>query len=494
MKIETNSRYRIVEYAGMIILLLLLFWRIRHAIFGAQEEYGLFYIVQKGDFFAWLNSISRETGRITFYILGWFWAGPMFFSDPIVYKLSMYILISIDFACFFWLLRCHVDRRFAVFAISFILIMMQISNQHNLLITYNYLHIPFILLTVSTHLILNYCKGKSGYGAVIGSSICSFIASFFQENFVLFYILCFAIVFHYEKGKKIIKRIWSSLWKLKFHVLGGAVFLIIYFSFRMMCSMGNYAGNTVCFSYPMISLEVLLTFITGMIPGRTFMDLGSLIGYDNVLAFVGKKDLVLIITETLFLCLLLYHLPKFKKSANLFGGLVLAAILACGLHSLSLQYITWVSSGNTYAYVPSYYSAFFMDTIICLVIHGIYVRVKRKWKYVVLILFAVFTFVFSAMTVAVNKYYDREYGVEFSHYESYREFFQNCDIENWQDEAQVLIIDDYPVDVNLIHQAMTTVRYDAYYFTVTNDSNAVEKSKDCYVLTYENGEISLKIE
>lgn len=494
MRIERNTCYRLAEYAGMLLLLFLLFWRIRHAIFGAQEEYGLFYIAQKGDFFAWLDSVSRETGRITFYVLGWFWAGPMFFSDPIVYKISMYILISVDFICFFWLLKCHIDRKFAVFAVSFILIMLQISHQHNLLITYNYLHIPFILLMISAHLILNYCKGKAGYGAVLVSALCSFAASFFQENFVLFYILIFAIVLYYEKDGAIGKRICNSLWKLKFHVLGGAVFLIVYFSFRVMCSMGSYDGNTLCISYPITSLKVLITFMTGMLPGRSFFDLADSIGYNTVLAYAGKKDLIMIVLGILFLCLLLYHLPKFKTSSALFGCLILAAILSCGLHAISLQYITWVSNGNAYAYVPSYYASFFMNTVLCLIIYSIYIKVKGKWRYIVLTGFAVAALIFSTMTVAVNKYYDREYHNEFTHYETYRDYFQNCNIDTWEDSAQVLIIDDYPVDVHLIHQAMTTVRYDAYYFTVTKDINAIDTNRICYVLTYNDEGIRLDIQ
>ena len=55
----------------------------------------------------------------------------------------------------------------------------------------------------------------------------------------------------------------------------------------------------------------------------------------------------------------------------------------------------------------------------------------------------------------------------------------------------MLLVDDYPVDTNLVHQAMTTVYYDAYFFQVTTDRNAIDQSRSCYVLTYVNGDIGL---
>ena len=93
---------------------------------------------------------------------------------------------------------------------------------------------------------------------MVASGLCSFVASFFQENFVLFYILCFAVIFYYEKKDGFWKRLWAALWKLRFHILGGAVFLAIYFSFRMSCDMANYAGNSLRLTQPLTSVKVLL--------------------------------------------------------------------------------------------------------------------------------------------------------------------------------------------------------------------------------------------
>lgn len=488
---EKYSRY--IQYVGMILIMGYFFWQIRDVIFGVQEEYGLFYIVQKGDYFAWLDSVSKQTGRITFYVLGWFWAGPMLCPNPIVYKIVMYVLIAMDIFCFYYLLKRHVDERFAVFSVSFIIMMLQISHQHNLLITYNYLHIPFILLMISTHLLLNYCKGKSGYRAVIASACCNFAASFFQETFVLFYIVCFVVIMYYENTKGFLKRAVRSLWLLKYHVLGGAVFLIVYFLFRLSCNMGTYAGNSLCLTQPLMSVQVLAEFLTGMLPGRSFFELIKTVGAGCVLDFIGKKDIVFIILEILFLCILMKRLKPFKKSGYLYALLVLSAVLSCLLHSVSLQYITWVSNGNAYAYVPSYYASFFLDTIVCLWICSAYISASKYLKKLVLCIFAVITASLSIMTVSTNKYYNQEYNVEFDHYDTYLDFFKRSNLETWEDNAQVLLIDSYPVDTTLIHQAMTTVYYDAYFFNVTTDENNLDQSRKCYVLTYSKSEIELDI-
>ena len=490
MKKELGEKQlKIIEYVGMAILLFLFFWMTRNAIFGAHEEYGLFYIVQKGDFFSWLNYISRDSGRITFYVLSWFWAGPMFLG-PVAYKISICLLITIDIIVFYHLLSTHVNKKFAIFATTFIIITFQISTQHNLLISYNYLHIPFILLMISAHLLLNYCKGKMGYGAVVASALCSFAASYFQENFVLFYLFSFCIVFCYERRQGFWKKVGSALWKLKFHVLGGAVFLATYFGFRLAYSTGSYDGNSICLSQPLTSLEVLVRFITGMVPGRSFKVLASTVGLKETLAFIGKKDLVFILIATLFICYVLKHTERFKKPGLLYGAMALCSVLACILHSVSLQYVTWVSMGTTYAYVPSYYCCFFVNTFVCLIVHEIYSRLRKTPKRIFMIIFAVIIFGVTSMTVATNNYYNREYQTKFDHYESYRDYFKAGGIDDWEDSAQVLIVDDYPVEAVDIHQCMTTVRYDAFFFTVTKDLGELDLEKNYYILTYDNGTLS----
>ena len=109
-----------------------------------------------------------------------------------------------------------------------------------------------------------------------------------------------------------------------------------------------------------------------------------------------------------------------------------------------------------------------------------------------MVIFVVGILVFSTMTVATNKYYDREYQTKFNHYETYRDFFEDGGIDDWEDKAQVLLDDDYPVFAEDIHQCMTTVRYDAFFFTVTTDINKIDKSRNYYVLTYKHDKIEAR--
>lgn len=39
---------------------------------------------------------------------------------------------------------------------------------------------------------------------------------------------------------------------------------------------------------------------------------------------------------------------------------------------------------------------------------------------------------------------------------------------------------------------MTTVRYDAFFFTVTTDINKIDKSRNYYVLTYKHDKIEAR--
>jgi len=491
MKLK-DDKFKYVQYSGMAFCLFCFLWLVRYTVFGAQEEYGLFYIVQKGDFFLWLDLISKQTGRITFYVLSWFWAGPMLYPDPIAYKISLCILIILDVAVFYRLLYVHVDKKFAPFAVTFIIVTFQISEQHNLLITYNYLHIPFILLVLSAHALLDYCKGKKGYGAVIFSAVLSLFASYFQENFVLFYILSFLIVFAFQAGH-FWKRVRVSLWKLKFHVLGGIIFLSSYFAFRRAFGDEAYGGNTLCLTQPAVSIKVLAKFMTGMFPGRTFGVLKDRISWGELSNCVGMKDICVVVISVVFISVLLWRTESFKKSKWLVGGLVLSSVLACVLHSVSQQYIDWVQNGAAYSYVPSYYSSFFVNTIICLIVCEISGRLKGVLKKGFIVLSGVAAGIVMLMTMASNHYYSNMYHEKLDHYETYREFFQESDVAQWEEEAQVLIVDEYPVYIIDIKQCMTTVRYDALFFNITDNINDLDPGKPYYRLEYENDRIKAKL-
>ncbi len=103
----------------------LLFYLTSHVIFAVEEEFELFYIVQKGDFLSWLNTISHGTGRITFYVLCWFWGGPMFLG-PEVYKIYLCVLVTLDFLVLFRLLYVHVSRSFAFLCTTMLILFLQI--------------------------------------------------------------------------------------------------------------------------------------------------------------------------------------------------------------------------------------------------------------------------------------------------------------------------------------------------------------------------------
>ena len=100
---------------------------------------------------------------------------------------------------------------------------------------------------------------------------------------------------------------------------------------------------------------------------------------------------------------------------------------------------------------------------------------------------------FTVMSVSVNNYYTDIYREKHFHYEAYREYFHECDVLEWPEESQVLIVDAYDVDATAIKQSMTTVRYDALFFTITKDKNQIDQTKPYYIIEYgEDGQLSTK--
>lgn len=484
---------KVLWFCFIVFELLYFFWKTRYVIFHIEEEQQLFYIAQKGDLFLWLDNVSHQQGRFIFYILSWFWAGPMLANNPMVYRVFLCLMVSLDVIVFFRLIYIHINKELAFFITAVLAMTFQISDQHNLLISYAFLHVGFISLVLSVHLLLDYCKGKRGYSAVVWSAGLSFFACCFQENFLLFYILSFVIMFACTSESHLVKRFWTSLWKLRFHVLGGIIFLGVYFGFRMQCGGSEYEGNHMYFAELGTSLKVLFRFITGMVPGRTFMELAGNGSGIQLLKYIGKKDIIVVVLEAVFASFLLYKSTSLQKTWKFVLGLGISSFLACVLHSFSPQYISWVSENNTYAYVPSYYCCFFLVAIFCVMIVKGYHFLHGKSRYVGIVVFAVFMCSVGIMTVSVNNYYAEIYGEKYFHYENYRAFFANCNFEEWDKDAQVLIEDAYPVVPVDIRAAMTTYWYDAFFFNVVNSQEELDLARPYYILRY-NADDSIQLE
>lgn len=479
---KINKKY--VGILAILIGLLYFFWKTRYVIFGAYEEYELFYTVQKGDFFLWLDIVSRQAGRIGFYVLSWLWAGPMFIDDPMVYRVFLALLVVVDVVVFFRLVYKHIDKQLAFFAAAVVIFGFQISDQHNLLIAYSFLHFGFISVVLSAHLILDYCKGGKGYKAVIASAILNFFACFLQENFILFYMVIFVIVLAYCDEEDWIKRLGKTFWKLRFHVAGGFIFLAVYFMFNRYCGGGSYDGLSLCLSQPLISLKVLSRFMSGMLPGRTFLKLSQTVGAGVLLRLVGKKDMLFIFFAVVCISFFAYRSDRIKKAGKVIALLIMASFLACVLHAVSSQYIAWVSEYDTYAYVPSYYCCFFLTTAICILINQVLGSLKGRVKAVGVGILAVVVVGVMLMTVSVNNYYTEVFQKQYFHYEDYRNYFRECDFQNLEADAQILIEDSYAVNPNLIKQSMTVYYYDAFNFNVGTNIKEIDTTKTYYILEY----------
>lgn len=477
----------------ILIGLLYFFWKTRYVIFGAYEEYELFYTVQKGDVFLWLDIVSRQSGRIGFYVLSWFWAGPMFIDNPMVYRIFLMLLVAVGVIVFFRLVYKHIDKQLAFFAAAVVVFGFQISDQHNLLIAYSFLHFGFISVVLSTHLILDYCKGWKNYKAVAVSAALNFFACFLQENFILFYVLVFVIMFMYGEQRLWFKRVGKTLWELRFHVAGGFVFLVVYFMFNRYCGGGSYGGVSLCLSKPLESLKVLVLFMSGMLPGRTFLELVQTEGVNGLLRLVGKMDVVFIIFAVVCVSVFAYRSNKLKKAGKAITLLIMAALFSCVLHAVSSQYIGWVSEYDTYAYVPSYYCCFFLTTAICILLNQVIGSLKGRVKAVGVGILAVVMAGVMLMTVSVNNYYTAVFQEQYFHYEDYRNYFRECDFENLEADAQILLEDSYAVNPDLIKQSMTVYYYDAFYFNIVTNIKEIDATKTYYILKYgEDGTVSME--
>lgn len=482
----------LITIFGISLLLLCFFWQMKAVFFGAEEEYELFCTVQKGDFKLWLDLVTQQTGRVTFYILSPFWAGPMAISNPLGYKLCMYLLIVVDLLVVFRLLYKHVDKQFAYLTTAVLVLFFQISQQHNLLISYNYLHVAFICILLSAHCILDYCRGYKGKKALYLSAGLSFFACFFQENFILFYVLDYFIVLAFQKDKSFWKKVWSSFKLLCWHVLGGLVFLAIYFGFRSLNGGSQYGGNSFRLDDLEGSLRTLFMFITGMFPGRTFFRVEGETSFEFLLTYMEPENIIISIFGGILVGWILYRVKEIKHKGAAVAFCLLGSFLSCALHAVSEQYLNWVDSGYTYAYVPSYYCYFFLGIILCIVVVTIKERLP-KGKVVYCIAIAGICTVVAFGTQLTNNYYRTKYAYKWGHYEAYREFFEECPMEEWNPDTQILIEDEYTeVNALIVKHTATITWYDAFGFNITTNPAEIDMTQPYYILNFKGGEIYLE--
>ena len=63
------------------------------------------------------------------------------------------------------------------------------------------------------------------------------------------------------------------------------------------------------------------------------------------------------------------------------------------------------------------------------------------------------------MTVSVNNYYTEVFQKQYFHYEDYRNYFRECDFENLEADAQILIEDSYAVNPDLVTKTYYILKY-----------------------------------
>lgn len=455
--IKHICKYKI-EYLAILVSSFTLFTIIWPIVFAVHDDIFSYIVAQKGDIFKQTIASAKGQGRFWFLVSLPICHFPFIFNNFIVYKIISYSSICFSVVSLGILLYRNVNNKIAYLAVLLFFTFAQLDGQHNLLVCYVFTHqIAIGVMLFSIDRLLNYYKSNNERDIKI-SAILLFIATILYESFILFSVLLFFISLLYNNYHnnryKLIKRIIKDL---RFHIIIMLLYLIIYFIWRSIYS-SNYDGAQISLNNITDSLKVIFTYGLARVPL-----VSTLHNYKNyqlsliepiyvIKGFISSLTIVYIIKET-----------KFVNKQFITYSLILSIIgifLPVVLHSVTPRYVEWVKAGS-YAYLPSFYSYFFIIAFISILLISIYQSLNNvKFKY--LYLFFIFTFVLcgSLMTDINNQIESNNYQTQLKRYKAFdnavsSEYFQN--IEN----GAVIYVPDY----NGIHNYMPYLDYYASLYS-----------------------------
>ena len=214
--------------------------------------------------------------------------------------------------------------------------------------------------------------------------------------------------------------------------------------------------------------------------------------FEFLLTYMEPENIIISIFGGVLVGWILYRVKEIKHKGAAVVFCLLGSFLSCALHAVSEQYLNWVDSGYTYAYVPSYYCYFFLGIILCIVVVTIKERLP-KGKVVYCIAIAGICTVVAFGTQLTNNYYRTKYAYKWGHYEAYREFFEECPMEEWNPDTQILIEDEYTeVNALIVKHTATITWYDAFGFNITTNPAEIDMTQPYYILNFKGGEIYLE--
>lgn len=423
---------------------------------------------------------DAKHGRIGHIPLTFLLYIPYFFSSTTAVRICAAFSIVFDMTALYCLVKNNISRE-AAFLTSLLFISFAcISNQHNLFVSYIIGHqIPSGLVLFSLNEFTKYYNKKKKNIYLIRSAALLFIASFLYEACAAYIILFLFIAMYKNKGN-IFKNSADVLIDTHYHILFLLAFVLIYVLWRRAYP-SDYEGAQLYFGNIPQSIKALLKYSFGMIPGLPAAAM-LIKKYITPQEFKESLSLLMLISPVLTAVCFFIVFPKIKQCKNKSALILLCAagiVTPNLIISFTPKYTEWAGS-NSYSYVTSFYSYFFLIPMFLLILKSV---VKTNSK-AVMTLLSTFVFAVSLTCTLNNAAWNVYFRKNLNRYEAFSAAVKSSYFDTLENGTTVFI-----PDYTGIHNDMSiTKSFAAIYtdsdITFSNNSDEIDFSSPVVFLKY----------
>lgn len=487
--LKNNISEHWFEYLAIMVATFTLFSIIWPVIFATHDDIVSYIVVKNEDVLKTTIASAKGQGRFWFLISSFLSHFPYIFDNVVVYKLISYASICFSVSALGILLYRNVSKESAYLATLLFFAFAQLDGQHNLLVAYVFSHqIAIGLILFSMERLLYFYKTGKKVNTIY-SAILLFFSTILYESFILFSIILFFITLFYTNKRKL--KFKQVIYDLKFHIIFMMFYLFMYFLWKHFYP-GNYDGTKIQLTNLGDSLRVLILYGLARVPL-----ISTIFNYQTyklsmiepiyiIKGFIVAITVILILNKSKSLITIRFFLYSLLVC-------LLGIFLPVMLHSITPKYIGWVQSGS-YAYLPSFYSYFFITALLSIFALLFYQFVNgSKLKNIANISIFLLVLSISILTDINNENESKKFQVQLRRYEAFDNAVSSEYYHNIEDEAVIYIPDYEGIHYNMPNMDYYSSIYSDRHHTFTNKIEELDFQRPTYGFHYDEESGSMLI-
>lgn len=470
----------LLQFSALAVCVLFFFLTTADSVFTVHDDIVTYMQVQQGDLWNTILSDAKH-GRVCHIILLPLLYIPYFFDSIPVIRVFSALSVIFNMTGLYQLIKKNVDKNSAFLCTLLFISFACISNQHNLFVSYTLAHqIPIGLILFSLVHFTDYYREEKTSSLIISAILFTSAAMLYES--MAAYIILFILIAMYKSDGNIFSNLSKILYNTHFHILFLLLYLVIYLAWRHMYP-SDYDGAKLYFGNIPQSIITMVIYTLGMTPG---LPLGAMIlkKYITFSEFIENINIGLIIIP-LITAVIFYryfskiNTPKNSRTLSLFciTAMIIPNIIIC----FTEKYVAW-SQSNSYSYVTSFYSYFFMIPLFLLLLRCVF---KGKVKKPTLILLSSLVFVISLASTVGNAAWNTYFKKNLDRYNAFSAIVKDDYFDSIPD-GSIIYIPDY----NGIHNDMEITKSFAKTYTTRdiyfeNKEENLDFSKNIICMRYD---------